>query len=172
MRQAITRRYTRLIKEQRDLPDVLFLDGGKGQMGVALEVLQELQLTSIEGVGVAKGPERRPGEETLILCSQHTERRLNHDSPAQLLIQQIRDEAHRFAIAGHRAQRGKKRQRSVLESIPGLGPKRRKQLLTQFGGLQQLQAAGVDDIAKVNGISQELAQRVYDELHPGTKLKG
>ncbi len=172
MRQAITRRYTRLIKEQRDLPEVLFIDGGKGQIGVALEVMEELQLSSIEVVGVAKGPERRPGEETLILCSQNTERRLSHDNPAQLLIQQIRDEAHRFAIAGHRAQRGKKRQRSVLESIPGLGPKRRKQLLTQFGGLQQLQAAGVDDIAKVTGISQDLAQRVYDELHPGTKLNG
>ncbi|MEE9335904.1 MAG: excinuclease ABC subunit UvrC [Granulosicoccaceae bacterium] len=172
MRQAITRRYTRLIKEQRDLPEVLFIDGGKGQIGVALEVMEDLQLSSIEVVGVAKGPERRPGEETLILCSQNTERRLSHDNPAQLLIQQIRDEAHRFAIAGHRAQRGKKRQRSMLESIPGLGPKRRKQLLTQFGGLQQLQAAGVDDIAKVNGISQTLAQRVYDELHPGTKLKG
>lgn len=172
MRQALTRRYTRLIKEQRDLPDVLFIDGGKGQIGIALEVLSDLQLNSIEVVGVAKGPERRPGEETLILCSQHKERRLNHDSPAQLLIQQIRDEAHRFAIAGHRAQRGKKRQRSILEDIPGLGPKRRKQLLTQFGGLQQIQAAGVDDIAKISGISRELASRIYDTLHPDTKLKG
>ena len=167
MRQALTRRYTRLLKENQDLPDVLFIDGGKGQIGVALEVMSELQIDNMEVVGVSKGPDRRPGDETLLLCQQQTNIQLNSDSPALLLIQQIRDEAHRYAIAGHRAKRAKKRQRSSLEDIKGLGPKRRKALLTYFGGLQLLNKAGVEDIANVPGISAELARRVYDELHPG-----
>jgi len=109
MRQALTRRYTRLLKENRDLPDIVFIDGGKGQIGVALDVMAELQIDSIEIVGVSKGPDRRPGDETLILCRQRTEKQLNNDSAALLLIQQIRDEAHRFAIAGHRGKRARKR---------------------------------------------------------------
>lgn len=176
MRQAITRRYTRLIKEQRDLPDILFIDGGKGQIGVALEVLSELQVDAVQVIGVSKGPDRRPGDETLILCrDEHAggrvEKQLTSDSPALLMIQQIRDEAHRFAIAGHRGKRAKKRQTSVLEEIKGLGPKRRKQLLTHFGGLRRLQKAGVEDISSVPGISVDLAARVYDELHPNQVLK-
>jgi len=187
MQQALTRRYTRMLKEQRDLPDILFIDGGKGQIGVALEVMTELQIDSVQVVGVSKGPDRRPGDETLILCSappsevasdtdtqgahKHPEKQLTSDSPALLLIQQIRDEAHRFAIAGHRAKRAKKRQTSILEDIKGLGPKRRKQLLTHFGGLQRLQKAGVEDISAVPGISPVLAARVYDELHPNRALK-
>ncbi|NND91485.1 MAG: excinuclease ABC subunit UvrC [Granulosicoccus sp.] len=176
MRQALTRRYTRLLKENRDLPDILFIDGGRGQIGVALEVLNELQVNSVQVVGVSKGPDRRPGDETLLLCrdEQHggrAERQLTNDSPALLLIQQIRDEAHRFAITGHRGKRARKRQSSVLEDIKGLGPKRRKQLLTHFGGLQRLQKAGVEDISSVPGISTELAGRVYDELHPTRELK-
>jgi len=160
MRQALTRRYTRMIKEQRDLPDILFIDGGKGQIGVALEVMADLQIDSIQVVGVSKGPDRRPGDETLILCRDEIdggqiERQLTTDSPALLLIQQIRDEAHRFAITGHRGKRAKKRQKSVLEDIKGLGPKRRK----------------VEDISAVPGISSELAARVYDELHPNRVLK-
>jgi len=170
MRQAITRRYTRLLKENRDLPDILFIDGGKGQIGVALEVLQELQIESIEVVGVSKGPDRRPGDETLLLSRQQTEKQLSNDSAALLLIQQIRDEAHRFAVAGHRGKRAKKRQKSSLEDIKGLGPKRRRALLTHFGGMQQLTKAGVEDIANVPGISAELAASVYDELHPRTVL--
>ena len=171
MRQALTRRYTRLLKEQRDMPDILFIDGGKGQIGVALDVLTELQIDTINVVGVSKGPDRRPGDETLILCRDEEsggrhERQLTSDSPSLLLIQQIRDEAHRFAITGHRGKRAKKRQSSVLEDIKGLGPKRRKQLLTHFGGLRLLQKAGIDDICSVPGISFELASRVYDELHP------
>ncbi len=177
MRQALTRRYTRLIKEGRDLPDILFIDGGKGQIGVAIEVMRELQVESVQVVGVSKGPDRRPGDETLILCrdEQHggrEERQLTTDSPALLLIQQIRDEAHRFAIAGHRARRAKKRVSSSLEDIKGLGPKRRKQLLTHFGGMQRLQKAGIEDISSVPGISAELATRVYDELHPTRVSKG
>ncbi len=166
MRQALTRRYTRMLKENRELPDILFIDGGKGQIGVALDVMRELQISTIDVVGVSKGPDRRPGDETLILCRQQTEKQLNSDSAALLLIQQIRDEAHRFAITGHRGKRAKKRQRSMLEDIRGLGPKRRKQLLTHFGGLQRLSKAGVSDIATIPGISNELAHRVYDELHP------
>lgn len=177
MRQALTRRYTRLIKEQRDLPDILFIDGGKGQINVALEVMNELQVDSVQVVGVSKGPDRRPGDETLIICRDEEdggqlERQLTTDSPALLLIQQIRDEAHRFAITGHRGKRAKKRQTSVLEEIKGLGPKRRKQLLTHFGGLRHLQKAGVEDISSVPGISSDLAARVYDELHPNSILKG
>ncbi len=171
MRQALTRRYTRLIKENRDLPDILFIDGGKGQISVAMDVMSELQVSSVQVVGVSKGPDRRPGDETLILCRDEkqggsVEKQLTNDSPALLLIQQIRDEAHRFAISGHRGKRAKKRQKSILEDIKGLGPKRRKQLLTHFGGLQRLQKAGVEDISSVPGISTELATRVYDELHP------
>ena len=176
MRQALTRRYTRLLKEQRELPDILFIDGGKGQIGVALEVMEDLQTDGIQVVGVSKGPDRRPGDETLIMCrpgdTANEERQLTNDSPALLLIQQIRDEAHRFAITGHRGKRAKKRQTSILEDIKGLGPKRRKQLLTHFGGLQRLQTAGVEDIAAVPGISTEIASRVYDELHPNRALKG
>lgn len=176
MRQALTRRYTRLIKEQRDMPDILFIDGGKGQIGVALDVLSDLQVDTVQVVGVSKGPDRRPGDETLILCRDELqggrqEKQLTTDSPALLLIQQIRDEAHRFAITGHRGKRAKKRQSSVLEEIKGLGPKRRKQLLTHFGGLRHLQKAGVEDISSVPGISSDLAARVYDELHPNKVLK-
>ncbi len=170
MRQALTRRYTRLLKENVDLPDILFIDGGKGQISVALDVMQELQIDSMEVVGVSKGPDRRPGDETLILCRQKMEKQLNNDSAALLLIQQIRDEAHRFAIAGHRGKRAKKRQKSSLEDIKGLGPKRRKALLTFFGGIQKLTKAGVEDIAAVPGISNDLATKVYDELHPGGVL--
>jgi len=133
--------------------------------------MKELQIDSVQVVGVSKGPDRRPGDETLILCRDEyvggrRERQLTSDSPALLLIQQIRDEAHRFAITGHRGKRAKKRQTSVLEDIKGLGPKRRKLLLTHFGGLRRLQKAGVEDISAVPGISHELASKVYDELHP------
>jgi len=166
MKQAITRRYSRLLKEGRDLPDILFIDGGKGQVSMAQEVMRDLQITDMEIVGVSKGPDRRPGDETLLLCSQNREVQMRGDSAALLLVQQIRDEAHRFAITGHRGKRGKKRQKSVLEEIKGLGPKRRKQLLTHFGGLQHLQKAGVEDIAAVPGFSEALANKVYDELHP------
>lgn len=169
MRQALTRRYSRLLKEQKELPDILFIDGGKGQIGVALEVLAELDIDSIEVVGVSKGPDRRPGDETLVLTSGVNivgTRQLTSDSAALLLIQQIRDEAHRFAITGHRGRRAKKRQVSSLEEIKGLGPKRRKLLLTHFGGLQRLRKAGMEDIRAVPGFSDELASRVYDELHP------
>jgi len=172
MQQALTRRYTRALKENRTLPDVLFIDGGKGQIGVALQVMSDLQITDVEVVGVAKGPERRPGEETLLICSQEREVQLSNNSPGLLLIQQIRDEAHRYAIAGHRGRRAKVRQKSVLEEVRGLGPKRRKSLLTHFGGIQALGEAGIEDIAAVPGISEPLAEAVYELLHPTKTLRG
>ncbi len=165
MRQALTRRYTRLLKENQRIPEVLFIDGGKGQVSVAQQVMEDLQLEDIEIVGVSKGPERRPGEETLLLVRTGEEIQMKHDSPALHLIQQIRDEAHRYAVSGHRASRAKNRRKSVLEELPGLGPKRRKLLLTHFGGIRALQNASVEDIANVPGISQQLAQLVYDFFH-------
>ena len=173
MRQALTRRYTRLLKEQADLPAILFIDGGRGQIGVALEVMDELGIDAVEVVGVSKGPDRRPGDETLVLTADTGAghdivgtRQLTSDSPALLLIQQIRDEAHRFAITGHKGRRAKARTSSSLEGVKGLGPKKRKRLLTHFGGLQRLKKAGVGDIAAVPGIGDALAAAVYDELHP------
>ncbi len=166
MRQALTRRYTRLIKEQQRIPEVLFIDGGKGQVSVAMEVIRDLQLEAdLQIVGVAKGPARRPGEESLLLCRQGREIHMSHDSPALHLIQQIRDEAHRYAVAGHRASRAKVRRKSVLEDIAGLGPKRRKALLTHFGGIRALKLASQEDISSVPGISRHLAQQVYDFFH-------
>ena len=166
MRQAIDRRYTRVVKEEAPLPDVLFIDGGKGQVSAARSVLDELQLDSIVLVGVAKGIERIAGNEVLIVSETQQELSLGKTSPALHLIQQIRDEAHRFAITGHRTRRSKKRQRSVLEDIPGLGPKRRKALLSHFGGIQGIQRAGVEDMAAVDGISRHLATLIYDNFHP------
>ncbi len=165
MRQALMRRYTRLKKGEAPLPDLLIVDGGKGQVKEACSVLEELQIEGVFVLGVAKGSARRVGQEQLFLSSRQVPLILPPDSGALHLIQQIRDEAHRFAIVGHRARRAKKRQVSVLESIPGLGPKRRRMLLRQFGGIQALQRAGVDDLLRVKGISRKLAQSIYDFFH-------
>ncbi|WP_126455108.1 excinuclease ABC subunit UvrC [Sulfuriflexus mobilis] len=165
MRQALLRRYSKVKEGEGAMPDVLFIDGGKGQLRQAGEVLQELQIGGITVVGIAKGPERKPGEEDLFLLGHKTPFILPADSKALHLIQQIRDEAHRFAITGHRQRRAKARQRSVLEDIKGLGPKRRQRLLKQFGGLQGVNRAGKEDLARVEGISLALAERIYDVLH-------
>lgn len=165
MHQALTRRYTRLKKGEGKLPDILFIDGGKGQLSQARGVMTELQVTEVILVGVAKGEGRKPGLETLFLSGQRQPIMLPPDSPALHLIQQIRDEAHRFAITGHRQRRGKARGKSPLEGISGVGAKRRRDLLNQFGGWQEIARAGVNDISKVKGISQELAQRIYDAFH-------
>ncbi|WP_455219673.1 excinuclease ABC subunit UvrC [Kaarinaea lacus] len=165
MQQALTRRYTRLKKGEGKLPDILFIDGGKGQVSEAISVLEELQVTDVLIVGIAKGPDRKPGLETLYIGSIHKEISLPTDSPALHLIQQVRDEAHRFAITGHRQRRSRARNVSVLEEVEGLGPKRRQALLKQFGGLQGIQRAGVEDLASVTGISKSLAQRIYDVFH-------
>ena len=165
MRQALQRRYQRLQAGDGQLPDILFIDGGKGQLGAAAEVLDELAVSGVLLVGVAKGPDRRPGMEQLFLLGRDTPLILPAQSPALHLVQQIRDEAHRFAITGHRQRRSATRNRSVLEDIPGIGPKRRQRLLKAFGGLQGLARAGVEDIATVEGVSRALAKQVYEAFH-------
>ena len=166
MAEVLRRRYERVKKGEVAMPDLLLVDGGKGQLAEAMTVLDELELDWLQVVGVAKGRARRPGQEQLFLAGRNTPTILPPDSPALLLIQQIRDEAHRFAITGHRQRRARARTTSSLEQIPGLGPKRRRELLRQFGGLQGVRSAGVGDLAKVHGISRNLAQRIYDDLHP------
>ena len=165
MEQALTRRYTRLMKGEGKLPDILFIDGGKGQVSSAVSALEELQVSGVRIVGVAKGPERKPGLETLFIAGEGRAVHLPDNSPALHLIQQIRDEAHRFAITGHRQRRARTRRTSALEGIPGVGPKRRQQLLKQFGGLQEVARAGIDDLVNVKGINRALAQQIYDALH-------
>jgi len=165
MSEALRRRYVRVQQGQVPTPDVLFVDGGKGQLGEAMAVLGALDLRWFQVVGVAKGSSRKPGMEQLFLAGQKRPIILATDSPALHLIQQIRDEAHRFAITGHRLRRAKARNTSRLEQIPGLGPKRRRELLRQFGGLQGVRDAGIHDLAKVRGISRALAEKIYNELH-------
>ncbi|HEV7164410.1 MAG TPA: excinuclease ABC subunit UvrC [Gammaproteobacteria bacterium] len=165
MRQALSRRYTRLKRGEGLVPDVLFIDGGKGQLHEAEKVLEDLQVEGVTLASVAKGSTRRPGMEQLFLSGREAPLILPQDSPALHLIQQIRDEAHRFAITGHRQRRAKARNTSPLEEVPGLGPKRRQALLKHFGGLQAVTRAGVEDLASVPGVSRELAQRIYGLFH-------
>jgi excinuclease ABC subunit C len=166
LRQALLRRYTRIKRGEAALPDLLMVDGGKGQRAEAIRVLGELQIEGVEIAAVAKGRSRRPGQEQVFLAGRERPFILPPDSPALRLVQQIRDEAHRFAIAGHRARRGKSRRRSVLEDVPGLGPKRRSVLLREFGGLQGVDKASVEDLSRVKGIGRGLAEKIYDTLHP------
>jgi len=165
MEQALLRRYTRLKKGEGKLPDILFIDGGKGQVTQAIKVMEELQIEEVMIVGVAKGASRKAGLETLLLANSNRELSLERDSLALHLIQHIRDESHRFAITGHRARRDKKRRESTLEGIPGVGPKRRRQLLNHFGGMQEVIRASAKDIAKVSGISEKIAGDIYSALH-------
>ena len=165
MAEALQRRYARIKKGEVAMPDVLFVDGGKGQLAEAMKVLAELELDWLRVVGVAKGRARKVGAEQLFLPGEKIPILLESDSPALLLIQQIRDEAHRFAITGHRQRRAKARTTSRLEQIPGLGPTKRRELLRQFGGLQGVIAAGVEDLIKVRGISRSLAESIYNDLH-------
>lgn len=165
MRQALQRRYTRLKKGEAPLPDVLLIDGGRGQLNEAAKVMEELQVEGVLLVAVAKGSARRPGQEQLFLLERSTPLILPADSPALHLVQQLRDEAHRFAIAGHRSRRARERTSSVLEQIPGLGPKRRRSLLQHFGGLQGVARAGIEDLAGVHGISRQLAKIIYETFH-------
>ena len=165
MRQALMRRYSRIQNGEEKLPDILIVDGGKGQMNMAREVLNELNVPDLVLLGVAKGVTRKPGLETLYLNDVSNEFTLPGDSIALHLIQQIRDEAHRFAITGHRARRGKTRRTSTLEGIAGVGPKRRRDLLKYFGGLQELGRASEEEIAKAPGISKKLAELIYAALH-------
>jgi excinuclease ABC subunit C len=165
MRDALTRRYKKVAAGEGKLPDLVFIDGGKGQLGVAVEVMQEVGLPDILLVGIAKGEERKPGLEQMFFPNRDTPIGLKKDNPGLHLLQQIRDEAHRFAITGHRARRGKARMHSSLEDIDGIGAKRRKALLVRFGGLDGVKNASVDELAQVEGISQMLAEKIYQELH-------
>jgi excinuclease ABC subunit C len=167
MYQALTRRYKRVREGEIVKPDVLLIDGGKGQLAEAAKVLDELGVGGITLIGVAKGVDRRAGQEQLFLLGQDTPTILPPDSRALHLIQRVRDEAHRFAIAGHRRKRAKRHSQSILETIPGLGPVKRRELLKQFGGLQGILRAGIDDFIQVRGLGRELAQVIYEHLHPG-----
>jgi excinuclease ABC subunit C len=167
LRQALTRRYRRRKQEEAPLPDLLLIDGGPGQLAEAARVLAELELTLPAVAGVAKGADRRVGQERIFLLGHHTASILPADSKALHLIQRARDEAHRFAISGHRRSRARARQTSMLEAIAGLGPARRRALLRQFGGLQGVLRAGVEDLARAPGIGPALAQAIFEHLHPG-----
>jgi excinuclease ABC subunit C len=165
IKQAVARRYARVRDGEVSAPDLLLIDGGQGQLTAALEALDEVGYHDLRVVAVAKGPTRKPGLEELLLPESDVALKLPADSPALHLIQRIRDEAHRFAITGHRARREKARITSGLESIEGLGPSRRRALLQAFGGLSQLKRAGVDELAKVDGVSRTLAERIYAYFH-------
>ena len=165
MRQALHRRYQKLQAGEGKRPDLILIDGGAGQLGVAVDVMSELGLSDIALIGVAKGVERKPGMEQLLRPDIEKSLQLPSDSSALHLIQQVRDEAHRFAISGHRAQRGKARTASSLEDIEGVGDKRRRNLLTHFGGLKGVQQASMEELARVEGISPMLAEKIYQHLH-------
>lgn len=163
MKQVLTRRYTRLKKKDGLLPDVIIVDGGKGQLTQAIKVLEELQVTQIVLLGIAKGPGRKAGLETLFIGDDKHPVTLPTDSDALHLLQHIRDEAHRFAITGHRKRRAKVRSTSSLEEIPGVGPKRRRELLRYFGGRQEIARASVEELMKVPGINRQLAEQIVKE---------
>ena len=163
--QAVFRRFKRIKQGEYEAPEVLFIDGGKGQVNAAQKALAELDINNVMIVGVSKGPDRKPGMEKLLLVDQVQPIAVTQGASGLLLIQHIRDEAHRFAITGHRQRRGKAKNQSALEEISGLGPKRRQQLLKQFGGLQGVAQAGVDALSSINGISRQLAERIYEHFH-------
>ena len=169
MRQALARRYETVAMGEGSgesvAPDLILIDGGRGQHAVAREVLSELGLEHLASVGVAKGEGRRPGLETLFVHGRAEPLQLPHDDAGFHLIQEIRDEAHRFAIAGHRARRARARGGSKLDDVAGIGPARRRKLLAHFGGLEGVRAATVEDLCRVGGISRKLAEDIYRQLH-------
>lgn len=168
LRQAVERRFARIVRGESPMPDLLLIDGGPGQLSAAMAALAALDVQGLLVVGVAKGADRRPGQERLFLAGQEGPLILPPDSAALRLIQRVRDEAHRFAITGHRRSREKRRRESPLEEIPGLGPRRRRELLKAFGGLQGVRHASVEDLAKVHGISRQLAAEIFERMNPGT----
>jgi len=167
MRQVLMRRYRRRQQEQTELPDLLLLDGGAAQLAEATRVLAQLSLSIPAVAAVAKGADRRAGQERIFLLGRKSPSILPPDSKALHLIQRVRDEAHRFAISGHRRSRARSRQTSMLEAVAGLGPARRRALLNQFGGLQGVLRAGIEDLARAPGIGPALAQAIFEHLHPG-----
>jgi excinuclease ABC subunit C len=168
IQQAVERRFARILKGEAPIPDLLLIDGGPGQLNAAMEALTQLGVANLAVIGVAKGSDRRVGQERIFFPGQDAPLILAADSPALRVIQRIRDEAHRFAITGHRQSRDKTRRESWLEEIPGLGPKRRRELLKAFGGLQGVRQASVEDLAKVHGISRQLAAEIYERMNPGS----
>jgi excinuclease ABC subunit C len=167
MHQVLLRRFQRLKKEEAPLPTLVLIDGGPTQLAAAEKVMDELHIYEVMLVGVAKGPDRKAGFETLHFLDRPP-MHLAADSLALHFIQQIRDEAHRFAITGHRAKRDKARRQSSLELIPGIGAKRRRELLRYFGGIQGILHASLDELIKVPGISRSLAERIFAALHDAT----
>ncbi len=165
MHQALTRRFKKVV-EGGVKPDILLIDGGTGQVAQAVDVLRELGVEGIRVVGVAKGPGRRAGEETLVLADSGQTLHPGTSSPALHLVAAVRDEAHRFAISGHRRRREAARERSTLEDVAGVGARRRAALLKAFGGLAGVEAAGVEELMSVKGIDRGLAERIYAMLHP------
>jgi excinuclease ABC subunit C len=165
MAQALSRRYQRVRSGEVEAPDILFIDGGKGQIHAAAQALDALGMGNIRIIGIAKGPDRKPGMETLFKAGCNDPIVVEPNNPGSLLIQHIRDEAHRFAITGHRQRRAKAVTQSPLQAVAGLGPKRRQQLLRQFGGLRQISRADVEALSSVEGINRQLAQRIYDLFH-------
>jgi excinuclease ABC subunit C len=167
LREAVSRRFARIRAAESPCPDLLLIDGGAGQVGAVLPALQELGFHGLLVIGVSKGPDRRAGQEKLFRADNGRTLSLPPDSPALRVIQRVRDEAHRFAIQGHRRKRARRHQESVLETVPGLGPAKRRALLQHFGGLQGVLRAGMTDLAQVAGIGAQLARVIYDHLHPG-----
>ena len=167
MHQALLRHGARIVSGERARPDLLLIDGGPGQLDAALSALAEAGCQGLALVGVAKGADRRPGQERLFLPGEPLPVVLQADSAALHFIQRVRDEAHRFAITGHRRRRARRYRESILETVPGLGPARRRAILTHFGGLQGVMRAGVADIEKVSGVGAAMARSIYDHLHPG-----
>src|SRR5260221_2620323 len=165
LREALSRRCARIVSGEYPAPDLLVIDGGKGQVAVAANVLEEQGMHGVPLIGIAKGPERKPGEEDIVFPGNDQVLNLPPDHPGLHLLQQIRDEAHRFAVQGHRARRAKARTTSTLQEIAGIGAAKRRALLAHFGGVRGVQAASVEDIARVPGISRALAERIFAELH-------
>jgi excinuclease ABC subunit C len=166
--QAVERRFARVLRGEAPMPDLLLIDGGPGQLNAALAALQRLGIVDLAVVSVAKGADRRAGQERMFFPGQESPLILADDSPALRLIQRVRDEAHRFAITAHRQSRDRSRRESWLEEIPGLGPKRRRELLKAFGGLQGIRQASVEDLARVRGIGRPLAEEIFERMNPGT----
>jgi excinuclease ABC subunit C len=167
MRQALARHGARIVSGERPRPDLLLIDGGAGQVDAAVTALAEAGCQGLSVVGVAKGADRRPGQERLFRPGEPIPIALEADSAALHFIQRVRDEAHRFAITGHRRRRARRYRESILETVPGLGPARRRAILTHFGGLQGVLRAGVADLEKVAGVGAGMARSIYDHLHPG-----
>jgi excinuclease ABC subunit C len=165
MREALTRRCARIVAGEYPAPDLLVIDGGRGQVAVAANVLEEQGMHGVPLIGIAKGPERKAGEEDIVFPDREDVLNLRSDHPGLHLLQQVRDEAHRFAIQGHRARRAKARTTSTLQDIAGVGAAKRKALLQHFGGVKGVQAASIEDIARVPGVSRALAERIFAELH-------